>query len=186
MLAGNFAAARHPPGLKHLVVADAPASMALWEDCAVGLVKQLPQNLQDVIKKHEADGTTDAPEFQQAMDVFYKKHVCRLDPWPEELLASFASMGEDPIVYHTMQGPSEFTITGTLKSWTIVDILHTISVPTLMINSVFDEAQDACMLPFFRSVPKVKWVQFANSSHSPFFEERERYMQVVGDFLTKA
>ncbi|KAF8055307.1 proline-specific peptidase [Lyophyllum atratum] len=184
MLGGNFAAARQPPGLKHLIVTDTPASMALWEESTAGLVKQLPQNLQDVIKEHEADGTTDAPEYQEAMDVFYKQHVCRLDPWPADLTASFAAMGEDPTVYQTMQGPSEFTITGTLKNWTIVDILPNIKVPTLMMNSVFDEAQDVCMLPFFKSVPRVRWVQFANSSHVPFFEERERYMKVVGDFLT--
>lgn len=55
-----------------------------------------------------------------------------------------------------------------------------------MINSVYDEAQDVCMLPFFRNIPRVRWVQFANSAHVPFFEERERYMQVVGDFLTLA
>lgn len=82
------------------------------------------------------------------------------------------------------QGPSEFTITGTLKTWSIIDILHNIGCPTLIINSVYDEAQDVCVLPFFQNIPRVKWVQFTNSSHTPFLEERERYMQVVGSFLT--
>ncbi|RDB25318.1 L-amino acid amidase [Hypsizygus marmoreus] len=185
MLAGNFAAARHPAGLKHLIITNTLASMALWEESTAGLVKQLPQNLQDIIRKHEKDGTTDAPEYQEAMMVFYKQHVCRLEPWPQDLTVSFAAMEEDPTVYHTMLGPSEFTITGTLKTWTIVDKLPTIKCPTLMMNSVFDEAQDVCVLPFFKYIPQVKWVQFANSSHVPFFEERERYMKVVGNFLTK-
>jgi len=186
MLAANFAAARNPSGLKHIIITNAPASMALLEESTAGLVEQLPQNLSEVIKRHEEDGTTNSPDYQQALEVFYEKHVCRLDPWPEELIASYTAMGEDPTVYLTMHGPSECTITGTLKRWTIVDILHDISVPTLIMNSVFDKTQNLCMLPFSRSVPKVKWVQFANSSHFPFFEERGRYMKVVGDFLTGA
>lgn len=51
-------------------------------------------------------------------------------------------------------------------------------------NGVEDEAQDECVVPFFEKIPQVKWVQFANSSHMPFYEEKERYFQVVGDFLT--
>ena len=34
-----------------------------------------------------------------------------------------------------------------------------------------------------RPVSKVKWVTFSKSSHMPHWEERERYMQIVGDFL---
>lgn len=54
---------------------------------------------------------------------------------------------------------------------------------TLIINGWFDEAQDISVVPFFEKIPRVKWVQFAESSHTPFFEEKERYLQVVGDFL---
>jgi len=32
-------------------------------------------------------------------------------------------------------------------------------------------------------VPRVRWVQFAESSHMPFWEERERFMEVVAGFL---
>ena len=41
------------------------------------------------------------------------------------------------------------------------------------------------MSVFFDNLTKVKWVQFANSSHMAHHEERERFMQVVGEFLTK-
>ena len=66
----------------------------------------------------------------------------------------------------------------------MLDKIETIAVPTLIINGVDDEAQDECVGPFFDKIPKVKWVQFAASSHMPFFEERERYFKVVADFLT--
>ena len=76
-------------------------------------------------------------------------------------------------------------ITGTLKNWTVVDRLHVITRPTLVINGVDDEAQDECVEPFFKEIPKVKWVQFAKSSHMPFFEEQERYLKIIGDFLSE-
>ncbi|TFK40276.1 proline-specific peptidase [Crucibulum laeve] len=183
MLGSQYAAQRQPQGLKHLIIADTPASMPLWEEAVGGLLAQLPVEMREAIKKHEENGTTDAKEYQDVMHVFYQKHVCRLDPWPEELLQTFAAMEADPTVYNTMQGPSEFTINGTLKLWSVLDIIHNIKASTLLINGAYDEAQDVCMEPFFKSIPKVKWVQFANSSHTPYIEERERYMKIVGDFL---
>ncbi|OCH95099.1 hypothetical protein OBBRIDRAFT_721352 [Obba rivulosa] len=76
-------------------------------------------------------------------------------------------------------GPSEVLITGTLKDWSIVDILASISAPTLLINGRFDEAQNVGVLPFFLHIPKVRCVQFVDSSHMTFHEERESYIDVV-------
>ncbi|KAJ7463275.1 proline iminopeptidase [Mycena latifolia] len=63
-----------------------------------------------------------------------------------------------------------------LKDWTIVDRLHEISVPYLVINGKYDLAQDFV-------IPKVKWIRYENASHLPMWEERERYIQDVKKFL---
>lgn len=81
-------------------------------------------------------------------------------------------------------GPSEFTIVGTLKHWSCLDKIHTINCPTLLTNGVDDDAQDVCVGPFFRKIPKVRWVTFAESSHMAYFEEPDRYFDIVGKFLT--
>jgi len=80
-------------------------------------------------------------------------------------------------------GPNQFDRTGTLRSWSIVDRLHHISAPTLLLNSPDDEAQDVGLPPFFQPVPGVKWVQFAHSTHMPMYEERERYFVILVAFL---
>ncbi|KAI0259603.1 proline-specific peptidase [Gloeopeniophorella convolvens] len=185
MLAADYVATRQPPGLKRLVLADTPASMPLWEVCMAKLLGRFPEDFQVMLKKHEEEGTTSAKEYQDGMQVFYQKHVCKLSPWPEDLLKSFTGIEEDPTVYFTMLGPSEFNITGSLKTWSVLDKIDKIGYPTLLLNGVDDEAQDECVLPFFEKLPKAKWVQFTNSSHTAFFEEKDRYLQVVGDFLTK-
>ncbi|KAJ7583586.1 proline-specific peptidase [Mycena floridula] len=183
MLGAHFAAERKPPGLKRLLLISAPASMSLFVESTNLLFNRLPEDLREMLKKHESEGTTDSAEYQEGMQIFYAKHICKLDPWPSNLTASFAAMGEDPTVYGTMIGASEFNCTGTLKPWTIVDILHQISVPTLITNGRDDEIQDICVVPFFKRIPKVKWVSFAES-HLPFFEEPERYMKTISDFLS--
>jgi pimeloyl-ACP methyl ester carboxylesterase len=65
-----------------------------------------------------------------------------------------------------------------------VDRLHQISVPSLIINGQYDSSQDVCVAPFFWKIPRAKWVRLEASSHMPFWEEdRERYLQLVADFL---
>ncbi|KAJ7660024.1 hypothetical protein B0H17DRAFT_865830, partial [Mycena rosella] len=56
-------------------------------------------------------------------------------------------------------GPSECNITGTMKTWTVVDDLHKISVPALLINGRYDDAQDVAVAPFFERTGKMKRVQ---------------------------
>jgi hypothetical protein len=51
---------------------------------------------------------------------------------------------------------------------------------------VDDETQDVCVGPFFTKIPKVRWVTIAGSSHMAFFEEPDRYFEIVGKFLTEA
>ena len=45
---------------------------------------------------------------------------------------------------------------GALAGWSIVDGLHSINVPTLLLNGRADMAQDFVVQPFFGRVPKIK------------------------------
>jgi pimeloyl-ACP methyl ester carboxylesterase len=82
-----------------------------------------------------------------------------------------------------MNGPSEFFITGTLKDFSILEELKKIVVPTLLLNGRYDEATDYVMQPFFNEIEKVKWVRFAESSHTPQLEETDEFLRVVGGYL---
>ncbi|OCH93639.1 proline-specific peptidase [Obba rivulosa] len=184
MLAAQYAIERRPAGLRHLILASTPASIELWCKGTQALMSALPADIREVIERCEQEGKTDTPEYHEAIMVFYNKHICRLSPWPEDLQVAFGEMMKDPTVYGKMMGPSEVHVSGTLKDWSIVDLLANISTPTLLINGYYDEAQDVGMLPYFLHVPKVRWVQFANSAHMTFHEEKEKYLEVVETFLT--
>ena len=184
---GGMLAAEHaiqtPAGLRSLIVSDSPASMTLWLAAANELRSQLPADVQEVLTQHEAAGTTDSPEYVTAMNVFYDRHVCRVVPHPPEVDRTFAAIAEDPTVYHTMNGPSEFHVIGTLKSWDIVDLLHKIQAPTLVISGRYDEATPETVRPYAERIPNARWHIFENSSHMPHVEERDAYMKLVGEFL---
>lgn len=186
---GGMLAAEHgvrqPAGLRGLVIANSPASMALWREAAAGLRAALPPEVQATLERHEAAGTTDSPEYRAASEVFYARHVCRVQPLPAEVARTFAAIDADPTVYHAMNGPTEFHVIGSLRDWSVIERLARIQVPTLLISGRHDEATPACVEPFDRLIPDARWRIFENSSHMPHVEEREACMATVAIFLAE-
>ena len=184
MLAMEYALTQ-PAGLASLILADSPASAAQWVTEISRLRDELPPDVRKTLLKHEAAGTTDDPAYQEAMLIFYRRHVCRLDPWPDCLNRTFEEMMRSPEVYGTMWGPSELHVTGTLKEWQVVDRLNEIRVPALVLGGRHDEATPAVMETVHRGIPGSELVIFENSSHMPHLEETQLYMKTVGDFLER-
>ena len=184
MLGAEYGA-RRPVGLKSLVIANSPASMALWTSEAMRQRSDMPQDIQDALNKHEAAGTYSDPEYQKATMWVYERHVCRVVPFPPEVTASFDQVARNPTVYNVMNGPNEFFVIGTLKSWNIIPELSKIAVPTLVISGRYDEATPACVQPFVDHIKGAEQVIFENSSHMPHVEEKALCMATVGAFLNK-
>jgi len=184
MLGAEYAVT-HPKGLRSLTIANSPASMKLWVEEANRLRAGLPADVQETLTRHEQAGTTDSPEYQQATMAFYERHVCRVVPFPPEVEESFAQVARNPTVYNTMNGPNEFFVIGTLKSWSIIDRLPAVDVPTLIISGRHDEATPATVQPYKDGIKGSQWEIFESSSHMPHVEEKEKCMQVVGAFLDR-
>ncbi|MDD5628915.1 MAG: proline iminopeptidase-family hydrolase [Elusimicrobia bacterium] len=172
-----------PSGLASLILADSPASMRQWASETGRLRAELPEEVRRTLSGHEAAGTTDDPAYQEAMLVFYRRHVCRLDPWPDCLNRSFAQLGRNPEVYHAMNGPSEFTVTGNFKDWDITARLGEIRVPALVLSGRHDEATPAIAGTVHRGIAGSRWVIFENSSHMPHLEETPLYLRELTGFL---
>jgi len=181
MLGMQFAITK-PKGLNAMVIADSPASMEVWESEANKLRKELPPEVEATLLKHEAAETTEDPEYVAAVDVFYSRHLCRI-PQPPYVVASFEQLAADPTVYHTMNGPSEFHVIGSLKHWDIRPQLKEISTPTLLVSGQYDEATPAMVKEIHGLIPGSKWELFAESSHMPHVEEPAKFKRVVAEFL---
>ena len=184
MLAMEHAVTR-PAGLRSVVIANSPASMDLWLSEANRLRAELPPGVQQVLLDHEAAGTTDDPAYEEAMMVFYERHVCRVVPFPPEVTATFEQLEADPTVYHTMNGPSEFHVVGSLKGWDITPRLGDLAAPALVISGEFDEATPAVVEPLLAALPDGRWELMEGCSHMPHVEAPERFLDLVEAFLAQ-
>ena len=184
MLAMECALTR-PSGLASLVLASSPASIPQWVEETGKLRAQLPQEVQDTLRRHEEAGTTDDPEYEEACTVFYERHVCRADPWPECVLRSFDFIAKHGLVYHTMNGPSEFHVTGTLREWSVVDRLGEIDVPTLVVTGEHDEATPAINRTVSEGIRGAESVIYPNASHMAHVEDTPGYVRLLDDFLSR-
>jgi proline-specific peptidase len=184
MLAQEYALTR-PAGLASLVLHSSLASVPQWVAEANRLRAELPTEVQATLLRHEEAGTTTDPAYEEAMMVFYRRHLCRAEPWPECVTRAFAKLAEDPEVYNAMNGPSEFHIIGVIKDWDITDRLGEIRVPTLITSGRYDEATPAIAETLHRGIADSEWVIFENSAHLAHAEEPAHFNQVLDAFLTR-
>jgi len=131
--------------------------------------------------RHEAEGTTNHPEYMAAVTILYYRHLCRVDPWPEAVRRSMEGVNMD--VYGTMWGPNEFCCIGTLKDWNRLPDMHRINVPTLILGGMHDELTPNCAMAMQRALPNAQTRVFKNSSHMPFWEEPKEYFGALRKFL---
>jgi L-proline amide hydrolase len=171
-----------PAGLRSLVVANSPASMELWVSETNRLRGLLPVEVQRTLTRHEEAGTTDSDEYEQAVMRFYERHLCRI-PFPDGLQRTFAQLAADPTVYHTMNGPSEFYVIGTLRGWDITPRLADIRVPVLVISGEHDEATPTAVQPLAGALHDVRWELINDASHSTHLERPDLFLKLVETFL---
>jgi proline iminopeptidase len=150
------------------------ADQQLW-------IEELPSNIKDTIRKYEALGDYSAPAYQDAMMYFYNLHVCRTIPWPECLMRAYGKLSTE--IYGYMWGPSEFTVTGTLKNYDRTNQLAGITVPVLFTCGEFDEATPAANNYYKSLIPGSEIHVFAGASHAHHLEKSAEYLEVVRDFM---
>lgn len=146
------------------------------------LIDELPAADAQAIREHGAQGEFTHPDYVRATDRFYHTYLCRLPHWPPELSHTLDLCNERP-VYRYMNGPNEFTITGTIRDIDLRPDLPRIRVPTLVTGGRFDEVTPAVAEQIHSGIPGSRRLTFEKSSHTPFWEEREPFMSAVAGFL---
>jgi L-proline amide hydrolase len=180
---GAEIAVRQVPQVHSLSICNSPASMRLWVEGAAELRALLPPEVRDALDRHEADDTVTDPEYLHATEVFYSRHVCRIVPTPQDFVDSEVQMEAEPTVYHTMNGPNEFHVIGTLREWSVIDRLPNVTVPTLVVAGEFDEATPATWRPFVDLIPGAIAHVFRAASHCTHLEQPEEFRAVIAAFL---
>jgi proline iminopeptidase len=175
-------ALKYQRNLRGLIVASGLASIPLTVREMNRLRRALPNPVRRTMARYERAGDFENPEYQKAVQVFYERHLCRLKPWPRDVVRSLQMTVKRP-VYHIMNGPNEFTITGTIRDWDVTDRLKRIRVPTLITVGKYDEVTPKVALSIHRGIRGSRLAVFNKSSHLAFWEERPAYMRTLRTFL---
>ena len=174
-----------PSGIVSLTLASTSSSTSQFVREANKLIDELPSEMRDAIREGDRKGDYESPEYIRAMDEFYHRHVCRLDPWPDAMQRTGANL-EGNQVYLTMNGPNEFTVIGNLKEWDRTERLSEIQVPTLITVGRYDEITPVCAETMHARISGSEIRVFEQSGHCAHLEEAETYMPVLRDFLHRA
>ena len=181
-LALSYVLAHPGSGVTGLILSSCPPDTGRFVDYCWKLRAELPADTAATLARHEEAGWFRCPEYQAAVWEFYRRHLCRLQPWPAGLELSFETMGQD--VYEAMWGPSEFgPLTGVLNGWSVTDRLGEIRYPTLVTAGRYDEASPSQCREMSEALPSGRFRLFEQSSHMAFYEERDEYMECVRAFL---
>jgi proline iminopeptidase len=173
----------HPEHVASLTLASAALDIPEWERHAKLLVRTLSDSAQRAIRLREAQKQYDAPDYQAALAEFYGKYVW-LHPVEADLDSLFKTVNQT--IYNYMQGPSEFTIVGTLKDYNATRYLKDVKVPTLFTVGEFDEANPATIRRFAAMTPGAKVVVIPGAAHITTWDNPQAMEKAVRDHLKAA
>ncbi|MBU6245727.1 MAG: proline iminopeptidase-family hydrolase [Actinomycetales bacterium] len=182
------AALTNPPGLIGMVLYSSLASIEEWKAATDALIATLPEEARVALQDAARTGRIDTAEFRAAEHEFNRRFVCRLDPMPEPLRRSEASLEEDGEVYRVMAGGSEFdngAAMGVLHGWDVRSRLAEIDVPVLCLSGEHDEATPAVMGTLAEGIAGAEWHVLASASHNSHVEAPHLFYPLVSDFLAR-
>ncbi|MDA0957364.1 MAG: proline iminopeptidase-family hydrolase [Proteobacteria bacterium] len=169
-------------GVESLVLQSPMLSAGDWQRDANRLIKGLPGNVQKVIKGCQALGATDAAVYQEALALYYSRHVLRR---PKKLRAMLNKKNpRGAAIYRHMWGESEFSATGTLCDYDQTHRLGAIECPTLIICGEFDEATPRTGRRYARAIPQGQFLEIEDASHAIWAEQPKRLKRAILGFLS--
>lgn len=148
------------------------------------LAKQFDKPVLDSIRAMEARNDFSNPQYMGLLQPhFYEKHILRMPTanWPDPVVRSFAKMNQS--LYVTMQGPSEFGISGRLTNWDVKAELPKITIPTLVIGAQHDTMDPEHMKWMSSQVKNGTFLLCPNGGHMAMYDDQETYFKGLIDFV---
>jgi proline iminopeptidase len=182
---GYAYALKYQEHLKGLIASSGLTSVKAYLAHVNKLRSELPLEVQETLAKAERENDTTSEAYLKAVGEFNKRHVLQLDVWPEEANVTGKYLFERK-PYVAIQGPNEFSVTGTMKNFEITDQLPKIKIPVLITCGRYDEAGPAVAGPIHDKIPGSELVIFEKSSHMLMWEEQaDEYLNTVENFIQK-
>lgn len=150
------------------------------------LAKQMDKKVLDSIRAMEARNDFANPQYMGLLiPNFYEQHMLRKPyaEWPPLVQRAFAGMNQS--LYVTMQGPSEFGISGRLENWDVSKELPNIIIPTLVVGAEHDTMDPNHMKWMSTQVKNGTYVYCPNGGHMAMYDDQENYFNGLIGFIKK-
>ena len=171
--------------LKGLIISNMMASGPEYSRYAQDvLAKQMKPEVLTEIRKIEANKDFSNPRYMELLyPNFYTVHILRkpLNEWPEPVTRSLGKMNQS--LYVTMQGPSEFGLSGKLEKWDVKSQLKNITVPTLVIGSKYDSMDPEHMKWMSKEVKNGTFLYCPNGGHMSMYDDQDIYIPGLIKFM---
>ena len=111
---------------------------------------------------------------------FYQRHVCRADPWPDDVVRSFDAMESRPDGLRDHERADGVHRRGDDQATSTSPIACARSrCPVLLVSGEHDEVRPHLTAAMHERLRHGERVVFEDSSHMPHIEEPERFLAVV-------
>ena len=181
-------AVKYKANLKGLIISNMMASCPAYDKYAEEvLAPQMDPSVLAEIRALEAANDFGNPRYMEILiPNFYEKHVCRIpaQDWPEPMSRSLNQTNQS--LYVTMQGPSEFGLSGKLEQWNRMEDLKDIKVTTLVIGATHDTMDPAYMEKMANNMENGSFLLCPKGSHMCMYDDQERYMYGLIKFLKES
>lgn len=178
-------ALKYQNNLKGLIISNMMSSALEYGKYAEDVLsKQFKPEVLKEIREIEANKDFSNPRYMELLlPNFYAEHICRIpiQNWPEPVNRSFAKMNQS--LYVTMQGPSEFGISGKLEKWDRSQELKKIATPTLVVGAKNDTMDPKHMQWMSMQFQNGSYLYCPNGSHMSMYDDQETYMNGLIKFV---
>ncbi len=185
-LAMEWLVTRRPAGIASVTFASPCLSTPRWIEDTRALVARLSPDAQAAIAEAEQTGYFGTPGYQAAVwGEWMRAHIVRQLPLAsvESLIGSLAEMNANLEILEYMWGPSDFTVTGTLRSFDRTSELGNLTMPVLFHCGEFDEACPDTVREHAALTPNAEVAIIAGSGHLTMIDAPEQANGAIRDFL---
>ena len=178
-------ALKYQQNMKGLIISNMMSSCPDYGKYAEDvLAKQMNPSVLAEVRTIEAKKDFANPRYMELLyPNFYEQHILRmpLASWPDPINRMFAKLNQS--LYVTMQGPSEFGVSGKLEKWDVKAQLKNLTIPTLTIGAKYDTMDPEHMKWMSTEVQNGSYLYCPNGSHCALYDDQATYMAGLIKFI---
>ena len=184
MLLLEYVCKYKPATVQSMILASTLPNSLLWGEEQHRMINQLPEDMKTAILDAERRNDFSSEEVIRANEEYMLQHCA--PKWPDDAPECLCrEKGEGMLAYLTAWGPNEYTPSGNLKDYDVLEDLKDITVPTLITSGTNDLCTPYIAKTMYDGIPGARWELFRSSRHMAFAEENEKYVALLRQWLAE-